>query len=258
MTAPQQLDAVLTDRDQVCGRQPATITDDFMRGRIAQVRSYTVVLLLRTASYDPCKHAPIVWEHGRRNMALQATGVLPLVLPGRDDPEWAGIGGLRRPARGGAPDSRYRPRGAGGDLQLRNPPGQRLPRLGLARLNPAGSRPYVRRGSVRRTPAADPQTQPTMEAEMRAVLIEINVESVDEQAGLDGLRNQLVPAITAMPGFLSGTWLTGNEHGRGLSLTIWKTDEHAQAFADRFGPGSSPQAGATVERCELREVGATA
>jgi hypothetical protein len=100
--------------------------------------------------------------------------------------------------------------------------------------------------------------QPTKEAEMRAVLIEVNVEGVDAQAGLDGLRNQLVPAIKALPGFLSGTWLTGNEHGRGLSLTIWKTDEHAQAFADRFGPGASPQAGAAVERCELREVAATA
>ena len=93
---------------------------------------------------------------------------------------------------------------------------------------------------------------------MRAVLIEINVEGVDPQAGLDGLRNQLVPAIKAMPGFRSGTWLTGNEHGRGLSLTLWETDEQAQAFADRFGPGASPQAGAAVERCELREVGATA
>ncbi len=93
---------------------------------------------------------------------------------------------------------------------------------------------------------------------MRAVLIEINVEGVDPQAGLEGLRNQLVPAIKAMPGFQSGTWLTGNEHGRGLSLTLWDTDEHAQGFADRFGPGASPQAGAAVERCELREVGATA
>ncbi len=70
---------------------------------------------------------------------------------------------------------------------------------------------------------------------MRAVLIEINVEGVDPEAGLDGLRNQLVPAIKAMPGFQSGTWLTGNEHGRGLSLTIWDTDERARAFADR-GP----------------------
>lgn len=93
---------------------------------------------------------------------------------------------------------------------------------------------------------------------MRAVLIEINVEGVDPQAGLEGLRSQLVPAIKAMPGFQSGTWLTGNEHGRGLSLTIWDTDEHAQAFAEHFGPGASPQAGAAVERCELREVGATA
>ena len=92
---------------------------------------------------------------------------------------------------------------------------------------------------------------------MRAVLIEVNVEGVDEQAGLDGLRNRLVPAITAMPGFISGTWLTGNEQGRGLSLTIWETDEQARAFADLFGPGASPQAGASVERCELRTVAAT-
>lgn len=93
---------------------------------------------------------------------------------------------------------------------------------------------------------------------MRAVLVEVNVEGVDEQAGLDGLRNHVVPAISAMPGFVSGTWLTGNDQGRGLSLTIWQTDEQAQAFADRFGPGASPQAGASVERCEIRTIAASA
>jgi len=61
-----------------------------------------------------------------------------------------------------------------------------------------------------------------------------------------------------MTGFLSGTRLTGDQRGRGLSLTVWETDQHAREFANRFGPGASPQAGASVERCELREVAATA
>jgi hypothetical protein len=93
---------------------------------------------------------------------------------------------------------------------------------------------------------------------MHAVLIEINVSDVDGEAGLRGIREHLVPAISQMPGFQSGTWLTGNDDGLGLSLTVWDTDEHARAFASRFGIGVAPQAGADVTRCELREVAATA
>jgi len=93
---------------------------------------------------------------------------------------------------------------------------------------------------------------------MHAVLIEVDVGGVGRDEGLKGLRQQIVPAITALPGFHSGTWLTGNESGLGLSLTVWDTKEHAQAMAAMFGPGSSPQAGASVRRCELREVATTA
>lgn len=93
---------------------------------------------------------------------------------------------------------------------------------------------------------------------MNAVLIEVNVAGVDRKRGLEGLRDGLVPAIRSMPGFVSGTWLTGNDVDRGLSLTVWKTEDQAQAFAARFGAGANPQAGATVERCEVREVAATA
>jgi hypothetical protein len=61
-----------------------------------------------------------------------------------------------------------------------------------------------------------------------------------------------------MPGFQSGTWLPGNEDGMGLSLTLWDTEANAKVTADRFGPGSSPAADASVVRCEVREVAATA
>ncbi|MBV8999417.1 MAG: hypothetical protein JO304_10170 [Solirubrobacterales bacterium] len=93
---------------------------------------------------------------------------------------------------------------------------------------------------------------------MYAVLIEVDVTGVDREDGIQALREQIVPAIRQLPGFKSGTWLTGNEQGRGLSLTVWDTDEHARTMADRFGVGSSPAMSASVARCEVREVAATA
>jgi hypothetical protein len=89
-------------------------------------------------------------------------------------------------------------------------------------------------------------------------LIEVDAGAVDRDAGLRALREQIVPAISQLPGFQSGTWLTGNEEGRGLSLTLWDTEENARTMARRFGPGSSPAASASVVRCEVREVAATA
>jgi hypothetical protein len=93
---------------------------------------------------------------------------------------------------------------------------------------------------------------------MYATLIEIDVGAVDRDDGLRGLRERIVPAISAMPGFHSGVWLTGNDAGIELSLTVWESEAGAQAMAERFGVGASPQANAAVTRCEVREVAATA
>ena len=93
---------------------------------------------------------------------------------------------------------------------------------------------------------------------MYAVLIEVDVAGVDREAGIQALREHVVPAIQQLSGFRSGTWLTGDEQGRGLSLTLWDTEEHARTMADRFGVGSSPAMSAQVARCEIREVAATA
>jgi hypothetical protein len=93
---------------------------------------------------------------------------------------------------------------------------------------------------------------------MHAVLTEVDVGGVARDEGLEGLREQIVPPITALPGFRSGIWLTGNQDGLGLSLTVWDSREQAEAMAEVFGPGSSPQAGASIRRCEVREVAATA
>lgn len=93
---------------------------------------------------------------------------------------------------------------------------------------------------------------------MHAVLIEVDVAGVDREQGINALRQQIVPAIKSLSGFQSGTWLTGGPDGKGLSLTLWDGEENARAMAERFGPGSSPTASASVVRCEVREVAATA
>ncbi len=93
---------------------------------------------------------------------------------------------------------------------------------------------------------------------MYAVLIEVDVTGVDPEAGMQALREQIVPTIKQLPGFQSGTWLPGNDDGKGLSLTVWDTEANAQTMAQRFGIGSSPTMSASIARCEVRQVAATA
>jgi hypothetical protein len=109
-----------------------------------------------------------------------------------------------------------------------------------------------------RPPTRSAVRRRALRARSSSVLIEVDVTGVDPQAGLAALRAQIVPAITRLPGFRSGKWLTGNESGQGLSLTLWDTAGAANVTAERCGIGSSPQMSATVARCEIREVAATA
>ncbi len=69
-----------------------TITDDYMRQMLPTTRSYSIVIL----KAGPNKHEPgaeqIIWEHGRRNFALRADGVLAIVCPVNDGSEVCGVG----------------------------------------------------------------------------------------------------------------------------------------------------------------------
>ena len=53
---------------------------------------------------------------------------------------------------------------------------------------------------------------------MKAVLVEVDVTGVDAAEGVGALREHIIPAITGMPGFVSGTWLTGGAAGSGLVI----------------------------------------
>jgi hypothetical protein len=68
------------------------ITDEFMRGMLAQTKAYSVVLLKTGPGYGQPGADAAIWEHGRRNFALRAEGVLAIVCPVADDSDLAGVG----------------------------------------------------------------------------------------------------------------------------------------------------------------------
>ena len=68
------------------------ITDEFMREMLLTTKLYCIVIL----KAGPNKHEPgadkIIWEHGRRNFALRAEGVLSIICPVNDGSDVSGVG----------------------------------------------------------------------------------------------------------------------------------------------------------------------
>ena len=67
------------------------ISDDEMRSQLQRSRGYTLVLLTAGPAYGTRAAEPIVWEHGRRNFALRADGLLSIVCPVLDDSPLCGV-----------------------------------------------------------------------------------------------------------------------------------------------------------------------
>ncbi|WP_211214514.1 SRPBCC family protein [Actinomycetospora chiangmaiensis] len=74
------------------GRSLPVVSDATMQERLAGTRDYTAVVLAATESFARPAHDALVWEHGRRNMALVEAGLLTVVLPVTDGSGVAGYG----------------------------------------------------------------------------------------------------------------------------------------------------------------------
>src|SRR5437870_6698965 len=75
-----------------------TITDEFMRQMISKTKNYCTVILKAGPKKNEDGAEKIIWEHGRRNFALRADGVLAIVCPILDDSQRCGIGIFNAPA----------------------------------------------------------------------------------------------------------------------------------------------------------------
>ena len=74
------------------GRPLPAVSDTTMQARLAATKPYTAMVLRTTASFARPAHDALIWEHGRRNMALVEAGLLAVVLPVADDSDIAGYG----------------------------------------------------------------------------------------------------------------------------------------------------------------------
>ncbi len=123
------------------------ISDEVMRQSMTTTRAYTVAILHKGPAYDPPRSDPTIWEHGRRNFALRAAGLLSIVCPIRDASTTAGIGIFAADSADVERILAGDPADPGRHPDLRGPPRAQLPR----RL-PAVRRPPLRlasRGSRR-------------------------------------------------------------------------------------------------------------
>jgi hypothetical protein len=68
------------------------ITDEFMREMLTKSRTYSLMILKEGPNYGTEGADRIIWEHGRRNFAMRADGVLSIVCPVPDESEVCGVG----------------------------------------------------------------------------------------------------------------------------------------------------------------------
>jgi len=87
---------------------------------------------------------------------------------------------------------------------------------------------------------------------MHAVVVNV---TINDEAGSEAmLREQVVPRVSAAPGFVAAYWTRKDD--RGLSMSIWDSEDAANA-ASEMVRSAAPE-GVTVESIEVREVVASA
>ena len=70
----------------------STITDEYMRQMLGISRNYCILILKAGPKKREEGSEKLIWEHGRRNFELRASGVLSIVCPVNDGSEISGIG----------------------------------------------------------------------------------------------------------------------------------------------------------------------
>jgi len=58
-----------------------TITDEYMYEMLGKTKEYSIVLLKPGPKAEQPDVQKIIWEHGRRNFALRADGMMSIVCP---------------------------------------------------------------------------------------------------------------------------------------------------------------------------------
>jgi len=63
---------------------------------------------------------------------------------------------------------------------------------------------------------------------MFAVVMEFDEPASETTAGIEHVKEEVVPALEGAPG-LVGLWLVDRDAGRRVTVMVWDSDEHYQA-----------------------------
>jgi hypothetical protein len=86
-----------------------------------------------------------------------------------------------------------------------------------------------------------------------ATQVQVRIESGMQEQARQGLREAVLPRVSATPGFVAGYWFIP-EGDTGTSVVFWETQEAADALAALLQPGAHPAPPVTVESARVIEV----
>lgn len=87
---------------------------------------------------------------------------------------------------------------------------------------------------------------------MHAIVLRVTLNDVE--AATKALHEQVVPRVSGSPGFVAGYWINLSG-GRGTSVSVFESEEAAQALAGQIQP---PGDFVTFDSVEVGEVVANA
>lgn len=90
-------------------------------------------------------------------------------------------------------------------------------------------------------------------AAVHANVVFVNVDATEADPARRGLHDQVIPRVSQTPGFVAGYWLEPLD-GKGISVTLWESEQAAREAAGLIHSASSPTTGVKVDRIETREV----
>ncbi len=90
---------------------------------------------------------------------------------------------------------------------------------------------------------------------MHAVATNVNVKDAD--TGTARLRDEIVPRVSAAPGFVAGWWVR-LPNGRGTSTMVFESESAAQDVANMIRDRPAADDAVTIETMEVGEVVANA
>ena len=81
----------------------------------------------------------------------------------------------------------------------------------------------------------------------------VNVDASQADPARRALHEQVIPRISQTAGFVAGYW-SESVDGKGISVTLWGSEQAARGAAGLIQPDSSPTTGVMLDRIETREV----